>query len=134
MSDGLVTGIGVTHNMDGIVITKLHKGNRKPKTGYELELQSDEHIEFMQIHYDEEGVHEILVKSNLGHMLVMDESHADHKAQNFETKEINLADGHEALVGFKTQFEDYLTNLAIYTATRVGFPSSNSLGEKVRAG
>ena len=80
LSDGLVSGIGVTYNLDGILVTKVHRGKIKPKTSYELELESDEHLEYMQIQYDEDGIHEILVKSNLGHMLVMDEKHAPHKA------------------------------------------------------
>jgi hypothetical protein len=99
MSDGLLSGIGVTLNLDGIIITKFHRGSRKPKTSYELEIHQDEHIEFMQIHYDVEGVREVLVKTNLGHMLVMDENHGNER---FLTREINLADSHEGLVGFKT--------------------------------
>ena len=99
MSDGLLSGIGVTFNLDGIILTKIHRGSRKPKTSYELEIQKDEHIEFMQIHYDDDGVREILLKTNLGHMLVMDENHGNER---FLTREINLADSNEGLVGFKT--------------------------------
>ena len=47
VSDGLLCGIGVTYNLDGIVLTKVHRGEVNPKSSYELELQKDEHIEFM---------------------------------------------------------------------------------------
>ena len=47
MSDGLVSGLGVTFNLDGILLTKMHKGSRKPKTSYELEIAHNEHIEFI---------------------------------------------------------------------------------------
>ncbi len=49
LSNGLICGIGVTYNLDGILITKIHKGTKKPKASYELELSTHEHIEFIQI-------------------------------------------------------------------------------------
>jgi hypothetical protein len=40
-------GIGITYNLDGVKMTKVNKGKRMPKTSYELELGSTEHIEFV---------------------------------------------------------------------------------------
>ncbi len=47
VSEGTVCGLGVTYNLDGIVLTKVHKGDTLPKSSYELELQKEEHIEFI---------------------------------------------------------------------------------------
>ena len=45
--DGFIMGIGITYNLDGIKLTKVNKGRKMPKTSYELELASNEHIEFI---------------------------------------------------------------------------------------
>ena len=45
-----------------------------PKTIYELELSPDEHIDFLQFRFNEEGIFEVLLKTSLGRMLAMDEA------------------------------------------------------------
>jgi Zn/Cd-binding protein ZinT len=71
--DGFVQGIGMTYNLDGIKMTKVNKGKKMPKASYELELAQDEHIEFVQFRFTDEGIHEIMIKTNLNRMLMMDE-------------------------------------------------------------
>jgi Zn/Cd-binding protein ZinT len=70
-------GIGMTYNLDGVKMTKVNKGKRMPKTSYELELATNEHIEFIQFRFSEDGIHELLIKTNLNRMLMMDE--AEHE-------------------------------------------------------
>eukprot|EP00347_Sterkiella_histriomuscorum_P017675 403348427 len=115
---GLVSGIGVTFNIDGLVFSKTHKGKNMPTCSYELELQKDEHLQFISAHYNQdEGIHDILLKTNMGNMLVMDDNEYDGDHNHIETMEINLADENAALVGFKGMFEDNITRLSIYKAT-----------------
>lgn len=89
-----------------------------PKTSYELELASNEHIDFMQYMYNKEGIHEVVFKTNLGRMLMMDEE----ESESVECLQIdfNLADMGECLIGFKGQFDNYITNLSFYKAARLG--------------
>ena len=45
-------------------MSKINKGKRMPKTSYELDLAEDEHIEFVQFQFTEEGIREIMMKTN----------------------------------------------------------------------
>lgn len=67
----------MTYNLDGVIMTKANKGRKMPKTSYELELASNEHIDFMQYMYNKEGIHEVVFKTNLGRMLMMDEEESE---------------------------------------------------------
>ena len=116
--DGYVQGIGLTYNLDGVKMTKVNKGKKMPKTSYELDLGSNEHIDFLQFRYNDEGIHEVLLKTSAGRMLLMDE--AEHENLECQQRDYNLSDNGEALVGFKGKFDLYITNLAFYKATRVG--------------
>lgn len=116
MTDGIVCGVGVTYNIDGIILTKIHKGSNRPTSSYELKLHNDEHLVFISAHHSEDGIHDIILKSNHGNMLVMDEESERINSGAFDTTEINLEDHNSALVGFKGMFEDSITRLSIYSA------------------
>jgi len=75
MNEGLCCGIGVTYNLDGLIFNKNHKGSKMPKTSYELNLGHEENIEYISVHYTNDGIHDIILKSNLGNMLVMDDEY-----------------------------------------------------------
>ncbi|CDW72965.1 UNKNOWN [Stylonychia lemnae] len=122
MNEGLCCGIGVTFNLDGLVFNKNHKGTKLPKTSYELQLAQNENIEFIQVNYSDEGIHDIILKSNLGNMLVMDDEYGNDG--DLQTVEYNLGDDHDALIGFKGMADDYITKLSFYKATRVDAPIS----------
>ena len=74
-----------------------------PKTSYELELATTEHIEFIQFRFSDEGIHELLIKTNLNRMLMMDE--AEHENLECQQRDFNLADNGEVLIGFKGKFD-----------------------------
>jgi hypothetical protein len=78
MRDGYVSGFGMTYNLDGVIMVKNNKGRKMPKTSYELRLSANEHIDFLQFMYDDEGIHDVVFKTNLGRALIMDEDE-DHK-------------------------------------------------------
>ncbi len=101
--DGFIMGIGITYNLDGVKMTKVNKGRRMPKTSYELELATTEHIEFIQFRFSDEGIHELMIKTNLNRMLMMDE--AEHENLECQQCDFNLADNGEVLIGFKGKFD-----------------------------
>ena len=63
----------MTYNLDGVIMVKNNKGRKMPKTSYELRLSANEHIDFLQFMFDNEGIHEVVFKTNLGRALMMDE-------------------------------------------------------------
>jgi hypothetical protein len=71
--DGFIMGFSLTYNLDGVRMTKLNKGKKMPKTSYELQLAPQEHIDFMQYRFNEEGIYEVVLKTSEGRMLMMDE-------------------------------------------------------------
>ncbi|TNV76362.1 hypothetical protein FGO68_gene6686 [Halteria grandinella] len=100
-------------------MTKVNRGKKMPKTSYELTLSPSEHIDFMQYRFNDEGIYEVVLKTSEGRMLMMDE--AEHEDLECDQLDFNLSDAGEALIGFKGQFDNYISNLAFYKATRVGF-------------
>jgi hypothetical protein len=54
-------------------MNKVNRGNKMPKSSYELDLGPNEHIDFLQFRYNEDGIYEVTLKTNLGRMLMMDE-------------------------------------------------------------
>jgi hypothetical protein len=122
--DGYVQGIGMTYNLDGIKMTKVNKGKKMPKASYELELAQNEQIEFVQFRYTDEGIHEIMMKTNLNRMLMMDEPELENIECN--QRDFNLCDNGECLIGFKGEYEQYITNLSFYKVTKVGFKASTN--------
>lgn len=97
--DGYVQGFGMTYNIDGVKMTKLNKSKKMAKSSYELNLGPKEHIEFVQFRKGEEGIYEIMLKTNEGRMLMMDEP--EHDDLECEQYDYNLSDNGEVLVGFK---------------------------------
>lgn len=73
MRDGFIQGFSLTYNMDGIKMTKVNRGKKMPKTSYELTIAPNEHIEFMQYRFSDEGIYEVVLKTSEGRMLMMDE-------------------------------------------------------------
>ena len=132
----------MTYNLDGVKMTKVNKGRKMPKSSYELELAQDEHIEFVQFRFTDEGIHEITLKTNLNRMLMMDEP--DQENLDCKQRDFNLADTGDCLIGFKGEYEQYINNLAFYKVTRAGFkitkqPANggnltSSLGESMNGG
>lgn len=47
LSDGLISGIGVTFSLDAIKVSNIHQGKKRAKTSYALELDREEHIDFL---------------------------------------------------------------------------------------
>ncbi len=115
----------MTYNLDGVKMNKVNKGKKMPKSSYELELAQNENIEFIQFRYTDEGIHEIMIKTNLNRMLMMDEPELENVECN--QRDFNLADHGECLIGFKGEYEQYITNLAFYKVTRVGFKPNKSV-------
>lgn len=97
--DGFIQGFSITYNIDGIKMTKINKGKKMPKTSYELDLSPNEHIDFLQFRFNEEGIHEVVLKTNMDRMLMMDE--AEHEDLDCEQLDFNLSDVGEAFIGFK---------------------------------
>lgn len=93
----------MTYNLDGVKMNKVNKGKKMPKSSYELELAQNENIEFIQFRYTDEGIHEIMIKTNLNRMLMMDEPELENIECN--QRDFNLADHGECLIGFKGEYE-----------------------------
>lgn len=59
-----------------------------------------------------------MLKTNTGRMLMIDDDDNEDDDDNRITKDINLSDNGEALVGFKGSHGQYIDSLAIYKASR----------------
>ena len=69
----------------------------------------------MQVQFTEEGRREIMLKTSKGNMLVMDEHEGEEEV---ETRDFNLADEGEALIGFKGKYgPKIIKSLGMYKAT-----------------
>ena len=67
--------------------------------------------------FTEEGLREIMLKTSKGNMLVMDE-HEGEEEEEVETRDFNLADEGEALIGFKGKYgPKIIKSLGMYKAT-----------------
>lgn len=53
-----------------------------PKTSYELTISPNEHIEFMQYRFNDEGINEVVLKTTEGRMLMMDEAEHEENDDN----------------------------------------------------
>lgn len=122
MVNGFLQGIGITYNMDGVLMTKLNKGKKMPDTSYELELSKDEHINYISFHFVEEGIIDLIIKTSHNNMLVMEEDEKYRKKYGedyIETLDFNLSDNDEALIGFKGMYGRTIKSLGFYKATRI---------------
>lgn len=73
----------------------------------------------MQVQYTEEGIREIMLKTSNGNMLVMDEADKEEE-EEVTTKDFNLSDYGEALIGFKGKYGPRLIkSLGFYKAVVV---------------
>lgn len=74
-------------------------------------------------------------------MMMMDEPELENIECN--QRDFNLSDNGECLIGFKGEYEQYITNLSFYKVTKVGFKVSSkpatggltsSMGESFQGG
>lgn len=59
-----------------------------------------------------------MLKTNTGRMLMIDEDDNDDGGERI-TRDINLSDNGEALVGFRGSHSQYIDSLSIYKARRL---------------
>lgn len=128
MCDGLMCGIGIVLSLDGIKVAKMSQAKKRPQTSYAIELKHDEHVEFMQFQFNDKGIHDVMMKTNQGNMLMMDEeSGVNQQAKYYKSqcKDVNLVDNGEALLGFRGTHNNYIETLHVYKAKRLD-PNNNN--------
>ena len=123
MADGLLQGIGVTYCLDSIKVTKMHQGRKRAESAYTLELAHDEHVEFVKFYFNDKGITDLMMKTSQGNMLMLEEDNSEgedkHDTSRVQSKDINLSDNGEALVGFKGTTGLYIETLSVYKAKRL---------------
>ena len=89
----------------------------------ELSLSSNEHIDYLETTYSINGVHSLVLKTNLGKQLVV----VGKKGHGPQKKELNLRLHNKAVVAFRGRMGDWLEELEVYVASRLDVVDVNDI-------
>lgn len=89
----------------------------------ELSLSSNEHIDYLETTYSINGVHSLVLKTNLGKQLVV----VGKKGHGPQKKELNLRLHNKAVVAFRGRMGEWLEELEVYVAIRLDVVDVNDI-------
>jgi hypothetical protein len=62
--------------LDLVKFTKEHLGKGEPDMQHSMELEADEHITFMQVHYVSKGISYMMFRTNLKQIMRVEDEEA----------------------------------------------------------